>query len=161
MADSAPDPHPPVRPSAALAFATAGFAALLIAGLGMTSLLMDAEVIGVEGLGAVPGAAGFTGAVALFAAVVWAAVRAARPSYGSAAVAAPAALIGYVGGVWLGAVLTGVDVARASAAAGGFATSAFALVLLLVAFAAGWVGVALVRTRAQRPRWPWEGEDEP
>jgi len=161
MTSSAPGPRPRVRPAAALAYSTIGFAALLIAGLGMTSLLADAEVIGVEGLGALPGALGFAAAVVLFAAVVWATVRTARPSYAGAAAAAPAALLGYAGGVWVGALFAGVDLARAAAAAGGFATSLFAVVLLLAAFVAAWVAVALVRRRAHRPRWPWEGEDEP
>ncbi len=161
MTGSAPGPHPSVRPSAALAFSTAGFVALLIAGLGVTSLLADAEVIPVAGLGAAPGVAGFAAATALFAAAVWAAVRAPRPSYLAAAAAVPAAFVGYVGGVWLGALVTGVDLARASAAAGGFAISVFALVLVLAAFVSAWVAVALVRTRAHRPRWPWEEDDEP
>ena len=161
MTASAPEPHQPVRPSAALAYSTVGFIALLIAGLGVTSLLLDADVIGVEGLGAMPGVAGAAAATALFAAVVWAAVRTPRPSYAAASAAAPAAFVGYLAGVWVGALVTGTDIARASAAAGGFATSAFALVLLLAAFVSAWVGVALVRTRARRPRWPWESDDEP
>lgn len=161
MTSSAPEPHQPVRPSAALAYAVVGFIALLIAGLGVASLLLDADVIGVEGLGAMPGVAGATAATALFAAAVWAAVRAVRPSYVAAAAAAPAAFVGYLGGVWIGALVTGTDLARASAAVGGFATSPFALVLLLAAFVSAWVAVALVRTRARRPRWPWESDDEP
>jgi hypothetical protein len=150
-----------VRPLAALAYATAGFVALVIAGFGMTSLLMDAEVIAVPGLGAGPGALGVAVATLAFAAAVWATVRAVRPSYGGSAVAAVAAFVGYLAGLWVGALVSGVDLARASAAAGGFATSAFALVLLGAAFVSGWVAVALVRTRAHRPRWPWERDDEP
>ena len=50
----------------------------------------------------------------------------------------------------------GIDLARAIAAAGAFATSWFAVVLASAALIAGWTAVALVRTRAGRPRWPWE-----
>lgn len=153
-------PPPAVRPAAALAYATAGFVALLIAGLGLTSLLADAEVIAVAGLGALPGVAGASLATAGFAAAVWAGVRVRHPSYGSAVGATAAAFVGYLAGLWLGAVLTGADPARATAAAGGFATSGFALVLLAAAAVSAWCAVALVRTRARRPRWPWEDEEE-
>jgi hypothetical protein len=161
MSSPAPGSSGAVRPLAALAYATVGFVALVIAGFGMTSLLLDADVIAVPGLGAAPGALGVALATLSFAGVVWATVRTARPSYGGSALAAVAAFLGYLAGVWFGALLAGVDLARATAAAGGFATSVFALVLLGAAFVSGWVAVALVRTRAHRPRWPWERDDEP
>jgi len=31
--------------------------------------------------------------------------------------------------------------------------------VLAAAAVAGWAGVALRRTRASRPRWPWEGDE--
>jgi prolipoprotein diacylglyceryltransferase len=62
--------------------------------------------------------------------------------------------------VLVGAALTGVDLARAIAAAGGFATSWFAVLLASVALVAAWTAVALVRTRAGRPRWPWERDED-
>ena len=45
-------------------------------------------------------------------------------------------------------------------AAGAFATSWFAVVLASTALIAGWTAVALVRTRAGRPRWPWEDRSD-
>jgi len=159
---SSPEPVPPgpVRPLAALAYATAGFVALVIAGFGLTSLVTDAEVIAVPGLGALPGAAGLTAAAVVFVGVTWLIVRVPRPSYGPTAVVIPAVLLAHLAGVWLGGIVVGADPARAAAAAGGFATSAFAVVLVVAAFASAWAAVALVRTRASRPQWPWEGEDE-
>ena len=52
------EPQRGVSPPVAVAFAVVGFFALLIAGFGLLSLLSDAEVIPVPGLGQLPGAIG-------------------------------------------------------------------------------------------------------
>jgi len=159
---ASPDPASsgPVRPVAALAYTAAGYVALVIAGFGVTSLLTDAEVIAVPGLGAMPGAAGVAASTVAFVVATWFAVRAERPSYGAVAAVVPAVFLSHLAGVWVGALLSGTDPARATAAVGAFATSAFAMVLVASAFVCGWAAVALVRTRASRPRWPWERDDE-
>lgn len=144
-----------VRPAVALALATISFFALLIAGLGVLSLLLNQDVIGVRGLGPVPGVTGTVLAVAAFAAALWAAIRR-RPSYLGALACAVAAFLAYAMGVWLGAAFSGADLAAAAAAAGGVAASGFGVVIAVAALLAGWGGVALVRTRSDRPRWPWE-----
>ncbi|GAA2002203.1 hypothetical protein [Microbacterium ulmi] len=160
---SAPAPQG-VRPLVALGFATVAFIALLIFGLGMLSLLLDADVIGVPGLGQVPGVVGTVLATASFAAVLWAGLRRAgaglRPSFLGALWCAVAAFLGYVLGVWLGAVFSGSDLAASAAAAGGVAAGWFGAVVAGAGFVAGWGGIALVRTRAGRPRWPWESDDD-
>ncbi len=150
-----------VTPPAALAFATVGFVALVIAGFGLTSLFAGEEVIGVPGLGPLPGVLGLALATVAFAAVCWLAVRVRHPSYRGTVAVTAATFVAYLAGVWVGAVVSGVNVARATAAAGGFAISGFALVLLGAAFVCAWAAVALVRTRSRRPRWPWERADEP
>lgn len=144
-----------VRPLVALALSTVGFVALLIAGLGMLSLLLDQDVIAVRGLGQVPGVVGTLLAVAAFAGALWTAIRR-RPTYLGALGCAAASFVAYVAGVWLGAAASGSDLAAAAAAAGGVAGSWFGVVVGGAALVAGWGGVALVRTRAERPRWPWE-----
>jgi len=155
------EPGRGVAPPVAVVFATIGFIALGICGLGLLSLLLDAEVIATPGLGQLPGVVGFgLATVAVFVAL-WVVLHRARPSYTAALLVASAALLAYLLGMLAGAVLVGGDAARAVAAAGGFLTSWFAFVLAAAAFVAGWAGVALVRTRAGRPRWPWEGDDEP
>ena len=53
---------------------------------------------------------------------------------------------------------TGADLAVAAAVAGRIATTWFGVVVAAAALIAAWGGIALVRTRAQRPRWPWEDE---
>lgn len=149
-----------VRPAVGAALASIGFAALVIAGFGVTSLLVDAEVIAVDGIGAWPGAAGVAAATVAVAVVLAVALRAPHPGYGAALLAAPAALLAHLI-VFVGtALLTGVDGARALSAAAGFAVSWFALILAGAASAAVWAGVALVRTDASRPQWPWERGDE-
>ncbi|MDY0910311.1 hypothetical protein [Microbacterium sp. CFBP9034] len=158
MAGDAGDGGGPVRPVTALAFATAGFIALLIFGLGMVSLVIAEDVIATPGLGQVPGIVGTVLATGAFAGGLWTAVRRRPASYWGSAWTAAACFLGYVGGVWFGAVATGTDLAVATAVAGRIATSWFGAVVALSGFVAAWSGIALVRTRASRPRWPWEDE---
>jgi len=149
-----------VTPPVATAFAVVGFFALLIAGFGMLSLLTGDEVLPVTGLGQIPGIGGAALAVVAFAGATWLTVRAARPHYAGALTGTASAFLAYLLGVLLGGVLGGTDAARLAAAIGGFATSWFAVVLASAALVAGWVAVALVRTAADRPRWPWERDEE-
>ncbi|WP_336626647.1 MULTISPECIES: hypothetical protein [unclassified Microbacterium] len=144
----------------AVVFATVGFFALLVAGFGLLSLATDAEVLPVAGLGPAPGIVGTAAAVVAFAAGVAALVRPPRPTYRGVWLVAVGCFLAYLVGVLVGAALTGVDLTRAIAAAGGFATSWFAVLLASVALVAAWTAVALVRTRAGRPRWPWERDED-
>ncbi len=172
-------PYEPVRPPVALAFATIGFAALTIFGLGMTSLATGEDVIATPGLGQLPGAAGVVCALLAFAGGLWAAIGRAgggadagtaagagttagagrrHPSFWGAAWTTAAAFLAYLGGVWFGALFTGTDIGVATGVVGRLATSWFGLVVAAAAFVSAWAGIALVRTRARRPRWPWEDE---
>lgn len=150
----------PVPPPVALAFALVAFVALAIAGLGLASLALDADVIAVRGLGQIPGVVGMLLAAAGFAGALWFALRDARPSFAASAVTALCAYLGEVAGVAIGALASGADAAAAFAAAGGVATAWPGLVVAGAGLVAGWGGIALVRNRAGRPRWPWE-RDEP
>ena len=146
----------PVRPIVALGLSIAAFVALLICGLGMMSLLLDQDVLGVPGLGQVPGILGTAFTTAGFAVSLGLWLRRPHPSFWGAAVAALVCLLAYIFGVWFGAVLAGADLAAAAAAAGGVVTSWFGVVIAASGAICAWGGIALVRTRAQRPRWPWE-----
>ena len=150
----------PVRPAVALAFATMAFVAFTIFGLGMTSLATGEDVIQAPGLGQVPGIAGVVLATLAFAGGLWAAIgrRARHPSFWGAAWTTAACFLAYLGGVWLGAVLAGAGAGVATAVTGRLATSWFGVAVALAAFVCSWAGIALVRTRARRPRWPWEDE---
>lgn len=149
-------PHGPVRPRIALAFALLGFVALLIFGLGMTSLITDTDVISTPGFGQYPGIFGPVFAAVAFAGTLWAFVRAPHPSFWGALAVAIAAFLAYLIGVIFVALVVGVDPAAAFGTAGQLATSWYGMVVFGAALIAGWAGIALVRTRAGRPRWPWE-----
>jgi hypothetical protein len=168
----------PVRPPVALAFATIGFGALTIFGLGMVSLATAEDVIATPGLGQIPGITGVILAVLAFAGGLWAAIgRTGRsvdavtpttadhgpgrqPSFWGVVWTTAACFLAYVGGVWLAAVATGADLGVATGVAGRLATSWFGAVVAGSAFVCAWAGIALVRTRAHRPRWPWESPDD-
>ena len=145
-----------VRPVVALAFATTGFVALLIFGLGMTSLLLDEDVISVGGLTQVPGITGTIAATGAFALTLWIALWRRHPSFSGAAVTMIATALAYPAGVWFGALLGNAELGTATRAAGGVFFSWFEVVIAVAAFVCAWAGIALTRTRASRPRWPWE-----
>ena len=153
------EPRGTVSPPVAVAFSVLGFFALLIAGFGMLSLLSGSEVLSVAGLGPLPGILGVGFAVAAFAISVWSVVRRPAPTYGGVPFVVIAAFLGFLAGLLVGGVVAGTDAARVASAAGGFATSWFAVVLASVALVCGWSAVALVRTHASRPRWPWEDRE--
>lgn len=150
----------PVAPPLAVAFAVVGFVALAIAGLGLTSLALDADVIDAPGLGQIPGVVGMILATGAFAAALWVGARAEHPSFWTALVTALSVYVGEVAGVAIGALLAGSDPAAAVAAAGGVAIGWPGLVVALAGVVAGWGGIALVRTRSRRPRWPWENDED-
>lgn len=161
-----------MRPPIALAFALLGFVALMIFGLGMTSLATGTDVISTPGFGQFPGIFGPVFAAVAFAGVLWAFVRTASPrpagaspraagrggppSFWGALVVAIAAFLAYLMGVGVVAMIVGADPAAAVGTVGSLATDWYGLVVFGAALIAAWAGIALVRTHADRPRWPWE-----
>ncbi|MCR2819736.1 hypothetical protein NQ166_12955 [Microbacterium sp. zg.Y1090] len=149
-----------VPPATAVALALVGYLALAIAGLGVTSLVTSRDVLEAPGAGPLPGVVAMAvsaGAIAVGLVVM---LRSARPSYGAAFVSALLGFLGYLLGLVVGAVLGGVPSSALTAAIGSFVLSWFSVVLALAAAVAGWSAVALVRTRAERPRWPWESDED-
>lgn len=149
-----------VTPPVAVVFATVSFLALAIGGLGVASLLFDADVIPVRGLGPLPGVAGMLLALAGFAGVLLWGLRAVPPGF---LTAVPCAIVAYVGeilGIALGAAVTGGDIARGLAAAGAVALGWPGAVIALAGLLAGAFGVLLVRSRREGPRWRWERDEE-
>lgn len=139
-----------------LALALIGFIALVVAGLGMASLLTGAEVIAAPGLGPLPGVIGVAAAAAALAAVLLPALRAPHPSFLTALWAAIAAYLAYLAGVWLSAVIGGVDAAVAGSVVANLALGPWGPIVAASAAICAWAAVAVRRTRADRPRWPWE-----
>lgn len=145
-----------VRPLVALGLATAAFVALLVGGFGVASLVLDRDVITVRGLGQVPGIAGTALATGVFAGSLWLVLRRDSPSYRAGALCAPLVALAYPTGVAVAALAGGAGLGEALGAAGSVLLSWFGVVLAAAAFVSAWGAIALVRTDAQRPRWPWE-----
>ncbi len=148
----------PVRPLVALGLATVAFLTLVIFGLGMTSLVLEADVVERPGLGQVPGILATALTTGVFALVEWLALRRPQPRYTAALWAAVACYAAYVGTLWLGVLFSSSDLGIATEVAGRVATTWFGAVVAASAAICAWGGVALARTRAGRPRWPWEDE---
>ncbi|MEV8267992.1 hypothetical protein [Microbacterium sp. NPDC076911] len=147
------------RPAAALAFASIGYVALVIFGLGMTSLVLDQDVIAVPGLGQAPAVVGLLASLGAFALVLSGAVRQQHPSYWASATTTVAAYVSYLVALWLTALFTSSDIARATSAAVSIATTWFGAAIAASAFVCAWAGIAVMRTHASQPRWPWEREE--
>ena len=160
MTGAAPPEREPVRPGVALALTLVSFLALVIAGLGVVSLVTDQDVIATPGLGQLPGITGIVGTAGAFALGVWLALLRPQSSFWNALWVAVACFLGYLVGVVVGILIAGAGPAVAAGVAGRIATGWFGLVVALAAVVSAWSAIALVRTRARRPRWPWESDEE-
>lgn len=136
-------------------FATVGFVALLISGLGIVSLALDSAVIAEPGMTQVPGILGTVTALVGFATVTYPAlVR--RASLGMALLAGVVSAFGYVLGVAVGAIISGIDPLRALGVAGGIAVSWPVLVIVAAGVLASALALAVMRAGPAGARWPWE-----
>lgn len=160
---STPDPRGPVPAGVSAVLATVmttiAFFALSVFGLGALSIATDADVIAVPGLGQAPGVMGMVAAVAVFAGILWLAVRIAHPRFRSVWTIALGSALAHLIIVGIASLIVTGEFVTALAVMGGLVTGGASLVVLVAAAVAGWAGVALRRTRASRPRWPWEKDD--
>lgn len=141
-------------------FASTGFFALAVFGLGAVSILTDADIIAVPGLGPVPGIVGMLAAVVCFALSLWSTLRRSRPSFLATISIALVSGLAHLAGVWAAVVIGSGDVVVATAVAGDLVRGGASAVLLAAAAIAAWGGIALRRSRAAHPRWPWEGDED-
>lgn len=159
-----PNPRGPesagVSPVLAVVFATIGFFALAIFGLGAVSVLTDSDIIATPGLGQWPGIGGMAAAVLAFALLLWSVVRRPGPSFFSALVIAVATALAHLAAVWIAVASVAGSALLATAVAGDLVRGGASAVLLLAAAIGAWAGIALRRTRARHPRWPWERDDD-
>lgn len=153
-------PREPVPPPVALGFTLVGFVALVIAGLGVVGLATDDDLVTAPGLGPWPGVVAILVAGGVFALIVSSALRRAHPSFWNALWAGIGCFLGYLLGAAVGVLLAGGDPAVAVGVAGRIATSWFGVIVVVAALVASWSAIALVRTEARRPRWPWERDAE-
>jgi len=128
--------------------------ALLIFGLGMVSLILNADIVEAPGLGQLPGVFATTLTTGVFALVLWFVVRLPQPRYRGALSVAVACYLAYVGGIWIGVLFSSGELGTATAVAGRIATTWFGLV-------GGWTGPICIwtpsrswsRTAARGSRW--------
>ncbi|WP_052674739.1 hypothetical protein [Microbacterium oxydans] len=139
---------------------TIGFFALAVFGLGALSVATDTDIIAVPNLGQVPGVAGMIAAVASFALVLWSTLRRSQPSYAATIAIALTAGLAHLIVVWIAVLIGDGNLVLATAVAGDLVRGGASAVIVLAALIAGWGGIALRRTRAEHPRWPWERDDE-
>ncbi|GAA1543662.1 hypothetical protein HD600_000661 [Microbacterium ginsengiterrae] len=161
---SSRDPRSP-RPagvSAVLAtvMTAVGFFALSLFGLGALSVATDSDIISTPGLGQAPGIAGMIVAVAVYAGILSLALRVAEPRFRSVWTIAVGTALAHLLAVGITVLFETGEVVTPLAVMGGLITGGAEVVILVAAAIAGWAGVALRRTRASQPRWPWE-RDEP
>lgn len=145
-----------MHPGALTAFATVAYGALVICVTGFVSLLTDTEVIAVPGVGAVPGALAVVVSAVAFAGSTYGAVRVDRPRYPSAATVAVVTAAAHLVSLWALALLFGAGLGTATAGIAGAMTSWTSPTFLAVSAACAWGAVAIRRTRARPPQWPWE-----
>lgn len=134
--------------------------ALVVCGLGIGSLVSDTSVIDTPGLGPIPGVVGVGAATAALAAITLASVRSPHPSYVTAVWTALGAYLAYVVGTGVAVLVVSGELAQAVAVPGRLAIGWQGVVVALAAAVAGWSAVALRRTRAARPHWPWEDDED-
>lgn len=140
--------------------ATIGFFALAVFGLGALSVVTDRDIIDVPGLGQIPGVSGMVAAVVVFALALWATVRRGTASFGSAPVIGLLTALVHLAVVWVAVLVATSDLAVATAVAGDLVRGGASLVILAAAAVAAWGGIALRRTKGERPRWPWERDED-
>lgn len=144
----------------ALVIGVAIFLSLAILGLGMLSFFTDVDIIDVPGMGLWPGIVGMAIAVLVFALVLRSLLARRHPSFPPVVVVGLIATLAHLVAVWLGALLSGVGLAPAASAVSQLVVRGSSLVVLLAAVIGAWIAVALRRTTAGAPRWPWERDDE-
>ncbi|WP_091029512.1 hypothetical protein [Microbacterium oxydans] len=143
-----------------MVLATIGFFALAVFGLGALSVATDTDIIAVPGLGQAPGAIGMLSAVIVFALMLWSTLRRGNPSYVATVAIALLAGITHLAAVWITVLIGSSDLVIATAVAGDLVRGGVSAVLVVAGLIAAWGGIALRRTRAEHPRWPWERDDD-
>ena len=144
----------------AVVLATIGFFALAVFGLGAVSVATDRDIISVPGLGPVPGAVGMLAAVLDFALGLGVALRRSPATFLSVPGIALASALAHLAALWIGVAVASGDLIVATAVAGGLVVGGPSAVMLGAAAIAAWGGIALRRTRAEHPQWPWERDDD-
>lgn len=143
-----------------MVLATISFFALAVFGLGALSVATDTDIISTPDLGQIPGVVGMLAAVVAFAVLLGVTLRTRRPSFVSTITIALVTVLAHLAVVWFAVLLGTSDIVIATAVAGDLVRGGVSAVLLVAALIAAWGGIALRRTRAEHPRWPWERDED-
>jgi len=143
----------------ALVIGFVGFATLSILGLGMLSYFADIDILSIPGLDWWPAIVAMIFAILAFCWMLWPALRRDPPSFLAVPAAALVTAVAHLIALALAALLSGVGTAAAIAAVSQLIMRGSSLVVLLAAAVGAWVAIALRRTRAHAPQWPWEERD--
>lgn len=143
-----------------MVFATVGFFALTIFGLGAVSVLTGGDTVEVPGLGRAPGIVGMVASVVVFALALGVTLRGARPSFVRSITIALLTTLAHLLAVWVTVAVGAGSLVIGTAVAGDLVRGGASAVVLGAAAIAAWGGIALRRTRSARPRWPWERDDD-
>lgn len=143
----------------ALVVGFVGFAALAILGLGMLSFFRDVDILSVPGLDWWPAIVAMLFAIAAFCWMLWPTLTRGSPSFLAVPAVALVTAVAHLAALWLAAVLSGVGLESALVAISQLLTRGSSGVVLLAAAVGSWVAIALRRTRAGAPHWPWEDGD--
>ncbi|WP_227991782.1 hypothetical protein [Microbacterium sp. CBA3102] len=143
-----------------MVLATISFFALAVFGLGALSVATDTDIISTPDLGQAPGVVGMLAAVVAFAVLLGVTLRTRRPSFVSTITIALVTVLAHLAVVWFAVLLGTSDVVIGTAVAGDLVRGGVSAVLLVAALIAAWGGIALRRTRAEHPRWPWERDED-
>ncbi len=142
----------------ALTVGWVSFAALAILALGMLSYFAGIDVISAEGVYRWAGITAMIAAIAGFAGMAAWTLRAAHPSYVSALLIALVATLVHLVVMTLAVLIGGETTVGAITAMSMLVTQGASLAIFLAAVVAAWIAIALRRTRAGRPHWPWEDD---
>ncbi|HJA03777.1 MAG TPA: hypothetical protein H9800_02820 [Candidatus Microbacterium stercoravium] len=153
MASQAQVPAP-----ALVAFASVGYLALLVAGLGFGSLIIDDDVITTSGVGLISAyvAAGIS--ILAFAGFLIGPARHARPSFWLAGSTALGTAATHALALGVAALVSTGDLGVVGGVLSEILVGWVSPLIFGAALIASWAAIALRRTVASRPRWPWEDE---
>lgn len=143
-----------------LAFSVCGYGALAVCALGFGSLLTETDVIATPGIDIVAGVLAVLASVLAFGLVMRPILRAARPRFTGVVGVAAGVAAAYCAALWLLAILFGAGAAPATAAVGQVLIGWQVPALAIAAAVASWGAIAVRRTRARPPRWPWERHED-
>ena len=146
-------------PLALASFASVGYLALLVAGLGFASAITNQDVISVPGTSLIAAFVAAGIAIIAFGLFLLGPASRARPSYWSALSTALGTAAVYLLALGACVLVSGGDLDRTLAVLGDVIVGWVTPVVAIAAAVAAWGALAMRRTSASRPRWPWEDEE--